>query len=365
MFPNLTFLKRAAFVSIFAASSSALILVSESALAAPKEVKFKEIPLEFNQDERLVVTGIRARVQLIGAGTTDPATGVSRAVLRAKKVLKNSSQKENLQRFENLNFAVRREAGSVVIEAKGPESKVEWLDWTHESGPELVFEIEGASVPAEIFAHGGEVVAQKWSQPITATLVNGAVRTKDTAGMLRVQVQRGEVDIDAHRGRTELDCYGAKLKLNRIEGDLIVTNFGGESLFNEVKGHVEIRAQGGPVTVAKSSGSLEFQSGHGVVNVNGFEGPIRGRSEVAAVNAQVEGEAAIEIESNQGPVAVRLPASSGAAVKLETEEGYLNAPGNIRTNSSQKGKSASGRLSGEGPKGNVRVKTKSGTIRVR
>jgi DUF4097 and DUF4098 domain-containing protein YvlB len=115
--------------------------------------------------------------------------------------------------------------------------------------------------------------------------------------------------------------------------------------------------------ISKSSGAIDFITGRGNLNLAGFEGPIRGQADQGLVSATIEGDAEVHIESNQGAVSVKLPSDSGASVKLQSEEGPLSAPDSLHAQAHAK--SLNGRLSGDGPKGSVAIKTKTAPVKVR
>lgn len=343
-------------------------VLATSAQGAPREVRYKDIPLEFADAESLVVSGWRATVRLVpAAGGTGlrPGTVAKSGVLKTSKILPEKATESEKKRFEAMTFIVHKKNNAVVIEANGPESDSDWSEWMQPGGPELVFEIEAPQVPVEVSLREGSFNVQNWKQPVSATLVNGTIKTHDTEGVLRLQALDGQIQIDSHRGRIEVDSYDAKVVAKKIDGELTVTNFSGISTMNSIKGNLAVLAYSGPVAIEESEGALEFSTGRGALALQEFEGPVNGKSDAGSVTASIEGEAEVKIESNEGEVAVRLPASSGAAVQISTEEGAVHAPQAVSPNASKKGKSAQGQLSGAGPKGNVSIKTKTGTVRVR
>jgi DUF4097 and DUF4098 domain-containing protein YvlB len=323
-----------------------------------REVRFKDIPLEFKEGDRLVISGVRGHVRLTVAA--DGKTGV----LRARKTMGKSSP-EAAQRFESANFGISRDGAVIVIQGKGPESKDAWASWVKDGGIDLNLELEIPSMPSEIHLREGQLTVQSWKHNVTANLVSGQIRVAQSEGHLNLQIQRGDVRVEGHRGRVELDSYSARLVVQDLEGDLDLTNFTGESVLSGLRGNVDTRTHSGATSVAKSSGSMEFQNGRGALNLNGFEGPVRGKNDQGAVTLALEGEAEVAVESNLGPVAVRLPANSGAVIRLSSEDGAISAPEAVKTGGGSAVKSAMGRLAGDGPKGRVEVRTKSGGIRVR
>jgi DUF4097 and DUF4098 domain-containing protein YvlB len=148
-----------------------------------------------------------------------------------------------------------------------------------------------------------------------------------------------------------------------VEGGLNLANFGGDSNLTSIRGHIDLKNHAGTMSVSKSSGSLDFLAGRAGLTIQGFEGPIRGQTDLGAVTVGVEGDTEVSIESNQGNVSVKLPNDSGAAIRMQSDEGSVSPPEGIRPSGS--GKSASGRMNGSGPKGTVVLRSKSGAVRIR
>lgn len=327
--------------------------------AALREVRFKDAPLEIREGDRLVISGIRGSVRLI------PLAMGRTPVLRAKKIMAEKFAATAGERFDALNYQVRRGDGVLVIEARGPASKAEWGEWLKPGGPELVLEIEAPAVPVEVSLHSGLITTQNWKGPLSTTLVEGVVRTSATEGPLRLQVQKGEARVDSHRGRLEFDTYGARLNAQNVDGELMVENFSGETSLSQIKGNIQLRSHAGGSSIAKSTGALDFELGRGGLTVTGFEGPLRGQTANGSVVAALEGEAEVAIESVQGPVTVKLPGESAAFVRLQSETGSLSAPEPVRPGQAGTLKTAVGRLGGSGPRGTVVIRSKAASLRVR
>lgn len=347
-----------------------------SQVESAQEVRFKEIPFEMKENEKLVISSLHGRVILKG----QEGTGSSSAVyLRAKKIRKKEStqkdgpsssgtslgDKQNLdQEFADLSFTVRKEGNAYLIEDKGIMSRSDLARKVEEREMEMVYEIEASSQPVEIHLHDGAVSVKNWHRSVDITLVDGTVQARDSSGDFNVQLQKGVVTVESHIGRVDIDSFGAQFSAKKVEGDLIVKNFGGESNFNEIKGDVDIRTYSGPVQVAKLSGSLAFDVGRSVLKIIDLEGALRGKTDLGTVSAGLLGESEVDVESNQGTVGLRLPASSGAALKLNSEEGAIYAPEGVKSYDSGNGQAVRTRLKGDGPKGVVTIKSKSGIIRV-
>ena len=334
---------------------AASILFSSSAHAV---LVYKEIPLGLRAGDHLLIFGFKGTVKLVG--------GSGGGTLRATKNISEKAPADAQARYEALTFAVRRTGSNIVIEAKGPADKDAWAIWLHAmQNPDLTLEIAAAPVPVEVQMHEGKIDVENWSQPITASIVSGSIKTSHTEGALHLQAQRGEIQISNERGSVDVDSFGAKLAVQDLDGELDLANFGGDSTLTRVRGHVQMLASAGPTSIAKSAGSLEFENGRGALNLSEFDGAVRGRTDQGAVTLGVEGEAEVDVDSDQGNVAVRLPANSGAAVQLHSREGGIVAPEDIRMTTSSTHRQAVGRLPGDGPRGIVAIRSQSGAIRVR
>ncbi len=348
------------FLAKFLAVSGAVSVAMSGAgsLAWARETHFKDVALDLAGTDRLVISGLHGNIHLM------PVAGsVKVGSMRVKKVGADKATGDERARFDSLSFNARRSGSALIIEERTLDSKVSLASALATAGPELDYEIEMPQIPIEISFRTGSVAIENWNQPVTVSLVKGTIHTNKTEGRLQVQIQHGDVKIESHRGKIEIDSYSAKLLMRNVEGPVESTNFSGETVLREAAGAFDIHAQTGPVWVGKSSGSVDFINGRGGFTLDGFEGPIRGNSDQGVVVANIEGEAEVHIDSNQGAVNVKLPSNSGATVRLQTDDGNLVVPAALA--SANRGKSVSGRLQGDGPKGSVAVKSKTGAVRIK
>lgn len=326
---------------------------------AAKEVRYKDYPLEIRESDQLVFRFMRGSLKVVGSAT--PGTS---AVLRAKKVVRNSASESELAEFENLSFVVRRSGSALFIETNGSEDRSALTKALESNaGPEMHFELVAPAVPVEVSIRTGEVQAQNWKENLSIDLVDGRVKTATGEGALKIQIQRGEVLVDDHRGNVTVDSYAAKVTLNSVRGDLSLSNFAGDSTLNDVKGHLDLVGASGAMNIGQSSGSADFSMSRGAIVMTAFEGPVKGYAGQGTVTVAIKGEADIQVESEQAPVTVRLPASSGARLNLQTEDGYLRLPDPLQK-SLAGARRYTGHLKGGGDKGGVTVKSKTGFIRI-
>lgn len=335
------------------------IAVSFAWTAEAREIRYKDYPLEIRESDQLVFQFMRGSLKVVGA-----ANSGSPAVLRAKKVVRDSASESELAEFENFSFVVRRTGSTLVIETNRPEDRTGWIKALESTaGPEMHFELVAPSVPVEVSIRSGEVQAQNWKESLSITLVDGKVKTNSGEGPLKVQIQRGEVRVDEQRGNVAVDSYAAKVTLNSVRGDLSLSNFAGDSSLNEIRGHLNLVGSSGAMNITQSSGSADFSMMRGAFNMTTFEGPVKGYTGQGPVTVAIKGEADVQVESDQAPVTVKLPANSGARLNVQTETGYLRLPDPLQKNLAG-ARRYTGRLQGAGEKGGVNVKSKSGFIRI-
>jgi hypothetical protein len=327
--------------------------------AALREQRLKDATVELTPSTKILVSALRAVVRLSPGAPGKPAQ------IRIKKTLADKASAQAVEKFDALGCEVRREGDFVIVEGKGPALSADLSSWWSSGAPELTIEIEAPQGAAEVSLRGGQVQAQNWKGNLVIGVVDGQVRLTGVEGAARVQAEKGEIRIDNHRGRLDLDTYGAKLAVSGAEGNVGLSSFSGEGQLSQIKGEIQVQMAAGSLTIAKSAGTLDFETVRGSLTAQDFDGAIRGQTDDGSVTAQLVGEADLNVRSKNGAVSVRLPTSSGAALRLRSEEGLVVAPESIPVAKTGDARSAQGRLGGGGPKGLVAINSQAGTIRVR
>ncbi len=338
---------------------SADLALANSAKESARELRFKDQPLELQPTDRLVVQIPRGSVRLIPIATSAPA------VLKARKTLSLSQPPAAvLSAFENLQVQIRREAGILMIESKGPDTRSAWLNAVASKAPELHLEVYVPAVSAEVHLHSGSLQAQSWKGDLRTTIVDGSLRVQQSVGQLDAFVSRGEVKIENHKGHVQVESHAAKLSVQQVEGDLRIGNFAGESNLQQIKGQAVVRHNSGTLQVQKLSGGLDFDSGRGQVNAQGIEGQVKGYAADGQIQLGLAGEADVKLETLEAAVQISSAKGMGYGVRLNTTEGQIVAPPGIDVSRGTGPKSAQGRLPGVA-KGQIVVRTQRGTIRLR
>jgi hypothetical protein len=369
-------------------------LVSVCALPAmAREVRYKDFAFELHEGDRVSLVGVQGSVKLISnskrllpaaasgvlsgselsgeemsaplaaaAAVSTSAAGANNAFLRVRKNL--SDKAPNRDVFDHWTFTVRREENQVRIEAKGPESKIDWDAQLKAGFPELHFELEMPPVPVELVLWNGQVQVQNWKSSLAVQVVAGQVVLAKNEGTARIQVQKGNVRVDGHKGRLEVDGFTPKMQIQDLEGDLLLDNFAGESTIGTAKGNLRLNAFSGQTQIAKIDGNLDFELGRATLQVRDLDGSLRGQVDKGSVSVQIRDEPDVNIEAQEGTVSLQLAPTAAPVVRLQTEDGNLLVPDGLETTKTSTYKLVAGRLKGGG-KGTIYVKSKAGTIRVR
>lgn len=341
--------------------SSLFLTLSLLVMAAPafaRDVKFKDLTVDWVKGDRLVVQGLRGSVKLI-------ASGKGAAVVRGRKSINDGNKGTASERFDSLAFSARRESGVVIVEVRGPNTKQEWIDWSQSGNGDLNLEIEAPmALPAEVHLRSGTVTATAWRDALAVTLQDGAVRLNDGEGDVRVSLLRGEVKIEKQKGLVQVESHAAKVNLTSIDGDARVHNFGGDTAVTTVSGTLNLRTKTGTSSLQKIETGLDFDNGRGTLTGNGVKGQIRGATDEGAVNLQLDGEVDVLIEAQDGNIAVKPPSGFGVLLKLSTEEGAIGAPDSVSVPKTAGPKSVVARMDGTA-KGTVVLRSKRGNIRIR
>lgn len=342
--------------------------LSQPAMA--REVKYKDFNFDIRNGDKLFLVGLKGSVKLIATakalskGTGEgvgAAEGSGNGLLRVRK---NGGTGAAADAFDQWTFTVRRDGNQVKIEAKGPESKSDWENQLKKALiPELHFEVEiPAAAPAEIALRDGTITAQGWKSPLSLQVIDGQIRISKSEGAVRAQAQKGEIRIDTHKGRVEVDGFSPKINLTQLEGELSLDNFSGETNVQGLKGRLNVRSFSGQTAVTKAEGGVDFELVRGSLTYQGA-GSVRGQLENGTVTARVSGDPEVNIEAQSGSVNVDIEPGASPSVKLQSEDGALNAPGDLPSTRVGNGRVVSGKLNGGG-QGSVFIKTKSGNVRV-
>lgn len=332
----------------------AIMLFFASQVVLAKMTVLSPMKMVIRPGDRIEIKGFRGQVEYLANDNTQDLT------VEVKEVVDDQwSYKDEWQ------FSMRKEGSTVLINVDGPISKQIW----HEvllSGqiPQHIIKIVGPSAPLMIHWNDGRIVVGQLNAELQITSIKGDVVISKGEGLAKIFNQSGSVSVRDRKGQVDISSYMAKTEVSNIEGQVTIENFTGESRVQNVSGNLNLVSYNGTSKVAEVKGKLEFKNGNSPIHIDKFEGELRGRSEQGPVYAEIRGEADVRMESAEGSIHLRMPAS-GAWVNVGTHEGSLLVPAFLKLTRSASQQIRSGRLRSGSNGGNVFVRTDTGDIRVK
>jgi DUF4097 and DUF4098 domain-containing protein YvlB len=265
---------------------------------------------------------------------------------------------------DDWQFNFKREGNIIFITIDGPISKSTWSEvLATNTMPNFNLRLSGPSRPMDINWYQGDLTINQLQADLRVTAIKAKITTVGGQGELNIATQEGSVIVRERKGAARIDTYLAKVDNDNVEGQLDVHNFTGDTDIQNAQGDVAISTYKGPTKVAGGKGKLDFKNGNSPLRIEKFQGELRGRSAQGSVYAEVQGEADVRVESAEGPIDLRLPAS-GAWVNVGTNEGSMAVPGFLKATRLPSQQIRSGRLRGS-QGGSVFIRTTSGDIRIR
>ncbi len=307
--------------------------------------------IEVQKGDRVRIKGFRGDVTYV---VKEAAPQLTVQITNAKKEMD-----------DNWQFSMRRQDDAILVMVDGPQSKQAWADMMADSKlqPVLNLTIVGPSLPLQLNWQEGKFSTRDLKAEALVNLLAGEVDIQGGEGAIRVDAQKGLVKILKHQGSVDVDTYEARVEVGESRGDVTVNNFIGATRVTQMEGALSLLSYKGDTRISRVKGSLAFKNGNSPLHIENLRGDLRGRSMQGPVYASIEGEANVRVESEEGPVNLRMP-GSGAWVNLATEEGSLQVPSFLKLTRLPSRKIRTGKLRGDYG-GHIFVRTTSGDIRLR
>jgi DUF4097 and DUF4098 domain-containing protein YvlB len=186
-----------------------------------------------------------------------------------------------------------------------------------------------------------------------------------------------EADLDLHTGDGNVDVQGVKgsillrsgdgnLKLSDLQGTLKAETGDGNIDMRNVRGDLTLHTGDGRIDVSGIDGSFRAETGDGRVHVNGRFDVLDVRTGDGGIDAVAsEGsklEANWRLNTGDGNLNLRLPATIAADVELHTSDGNIDFDLPVMVSGRQSKKGVHGQLNGGGKL--LSLKTGDGSIRL-
>lgn len=193
---------------------------------------------------------------------------------------------------------------------------------------------------------------------------------------IEIRVPR-DADLDLHTGDGNVDVQGVKgsillrsgdgnLKLSELQGTLKADTGDGNIDLRNVRGDLTLHTGDGNIDLAGIDGSLRAETGDGRVRVNGRFDVLDVKTGDGGIDAAAaEGsklEANWRLNTCDGNLTLRLPATIAADVELETNDGSIDFDMPVTVSGRQGKREVHGQINGGGKL--LSLKTGDGTIRL-
>lgn len=281
------------------------------------------------------------------------------------RLLKFQSKKKKraLETHYNEFLDMREESETLVISEKDfPNEKITW----NFSGKAPIMTIKvPKSLSIEIAVFAGKVEINKfWKTNLSVFMPGrGFINVNNTSGNLNVFQGEGNIKINSHKGDITVQAENSHITLESCTGKKMNLNsFKGQIDISKSKGHLSVRSFRSPLVLNHFTGQLNFQQEKGGIYFKPMIGSVFGYSKEGDVRGLMYPNE-VNIETNLGRIYLNMPHSK-AWVTAETWEGKLFTPvyfNRIKTGGVDRAK---GQMRGGKRKGNVSLKSRSGSIKI-
>ena len=171
---------------------------------------------------------------------------------------------------------------------------------------------------------------------------------------------KGNIDLQKTTGKAQIDLYEGKVSVKNHKGDLKFKSFSADLNVSESQGVFAIQLNEGSLKIQKSAGYLDFVGNKLKLNLNDFNGDIKGFTESGELRASLKPEN-LELKTGTAPVRLYVK-GQGPQVSASTKEGQIYAPRYLYKKFEGKSIHVSGRIRSRTKKGSINVETERGKI---
>jgi DUF4097 and DUF4098 domain-containing protein YvlB len=140
--------------------------------------------------------------------------------------------------------------------------------------------------------------------------VSGDITARGVKGELEVGAVSGDIEVADGVGRVELESVSGDIKAERLSGESRVSAVSGDVTISNVTGTLEVETVSGEMTLEDASlSSLRTETVSGELTYDGTLDP-SGR---------------YEFHSQSGDIRLRIPATAGGTVRMETFSGSIDS----------------------------------------
>jgi DUF4097 and DUF4098 domain-containing protein YvlB len=200
---------------------------------------------------------------------------------------------------------------------------------------------------------------------VAVLLAVGSVTVANVDGDLRVDARSAPVTATGTRGALDIDVGSGSVRVSDAGGDLRVDTGSGSVELSRFKGgSLSIDTGSGDVTGTDlEAAELSAETGSGDIGLTGVGAPkLSLETGSGGVTAELRRDvASLDVDTGSGDIAIRAPASLGAAVEIETSGGDIDTDFPLQI--TRRGRDHVVGTVGDG-KGTIEIQTGSGEVKL-
>ncbi|NUO63139.1 MAG: DUF4097 family beta strand repeat protein [Gemmatimonadaceae bacterium] len=204
-------------------------------------------------------------------------------------------------------------SGAIVVSA-GSGNQVRVKAWSERG--RLEFSASPSRVSLDVHSDRGRMGDTRYEVSVPAGVrlqlksVSGDITAHGVGGELEAGAVSGDVDVSDAKGRVEIESVSGDITAARLSGDVRVSAVSGDVTIDDVSGDLDIETVSGEMNLERIAvKTLRSETVSGELTYEGSLDP-NGR---------------YEFHSQSGDVRLRIPASSGGSVRIETFSGDLQS----------------------------------------
>jgi DUF4097 and DUF4098 domain-containing protein YvlB len=232
--------------------------------------------------------------------------------------------------------------------------------------------VEAHPAPRVVWAIGAPVERGDVAGDFLSTSGTSSYRIGNVSGRVKILTHSGEISVASAGADADVKTLGGDIRIGPVNGDLAAQTLAGDVRAAAIAGSARVETSGGDIRIERVGGGLEARTAGGDIVVPLVGGHVDAETAGGDVRIAVavrEPRDGISIVNGGGDVALVLPADFKGSLDLTVEDADLSEPAvrsdfpEISITRKDGSVRATGVINGGGEK--VRVKTSSGTIRVR
>jgi DUF4097 and DUF4098 domain-containing protein YvlB len=232
--------------------------------------------------------------------------------------------------------------------------------------------VEAHPAPRVVWAIGAPVERGDVAGDFLSTSGTSSYRIGNVSGRVKILTHSGEISVASAGAGADVKTLGGDIRIGPVNGDLAAQTLAGDVRAAAIAGSARVETSGGDIRIERVGGGLEARTAGGDIVVPLVGGHVDAETAGGDVRIAVavrEPRDGISIVNGGGDVALVLPADFKGSLDLTVEDADLSEPAvrsdfpEISITRKDGSVRATGVINGGGEK--VRVKTSSGTIRVR